>query len=207
MNEERFLQEFQNRALEGPRRLAIDVGANVGEWSRWMSLHFKQVVSIEPDPRAADQFRSCGVPVDCCFLPVACGAEPGVQDYYVREHSQQSSLLPEHPIGAGDQTPAVTTGVTPISVVTLDQVAQLFGHMTVDFVKIDVEGSEADVLKGIRSTAFRKARFLIEIHDRKREVGQELERLGYSNIRIKNHPLASAHPHHLWIFVPPLESE
>lgn len=205
MNDEWFLQEFQHRALEGPRGLAIDVGANLGDWSRWMSLHFKQVVAIEPDPRAGDQFRSCGVPVDCCFLPVACGAEPGVRDYYVREHSQQSSLLKSHPIGAGDQTPAVTTNVVPVSVVTLDQIAAMFGHMTVDFVKIDVEGSEAEVLAGIRGEAFRKARMLIEVHDRKQEVGVELERLGYTEMRIKPHPIASAHPNHLWIFLSPLE--
>ena len=56
MNEEWFLEEFEARALLGPRRLAIDVGANVGDWSRWMARHFEQVVALEADPRAIDGF-------------------------------------------------------------------------------------------------------------------------------------------------------
>lgn len=205
MIDEWFLKPFQELALQGPRRLAIDVGANLGEWSRWMALHFEQVVALEPDPHAVREFREAGVPGKCALLPLACGREHGVMPLYVRGTSQQSSLQPEHPIGGADQAEVQTVETRPVTVVTLDQIAEMFRHTMIDFVKIDVEGSEADVLAGIRGPAFRRTRFIIEIHDRREEVGAELTRLGYDQLRIQQHPFGNAHPNHLWIFIPPLE--
>ncbi len=205
MIDEWFLKEFQKLALEGPRRVAIDAGANVGEWARWMALYFEHVVALEPDPRAVDAFRMAGMPAKCALLPVACGREPGVMPLYVRGGSQQSSLAAEHPIGGADQADVETIETRPVAVVTLDQIADLYRHTVIDLVKIDVEGSEGDVLAGIRGSALRHARFIIEVHDRKAEVGDELQRLGYGPLRVQRHPYADAHPNHLWLFVPPLE--
>jgi len=200
MIDEWFLREFQELALRGPRRAAIDVGANLGEWSRWMALHFEQVISAEPDPRARRLFYAAGAPRQCALLPIACGRESGVFSLHMREQSAQSSLLESHPVEAGAAVQSI-----PVTVATLDQVAALCQHTVIDFVKIDVEGAEADVLAGISSQAFRRARLLIEMHDRDTEVGLELQRLGYSDIRIRQNPYASAHENHKWIFVPPLE--
>lgn len=172
-----------------------------------MALHFEQVVALEPDPAALAAFGQGGVPGCCCLLPLACGREHGVMPYYVRGTSQQSSLEPEHPIGGADQAEVETVETRPVTVVTLDQVAELFRHTVIDCVKIDVEGSEADVLAGIRGEAFRHARFIIEVHDRAEQVGAELKRLGYDQLRIQRHPYGNAHPGHFWIFVPPLEQE
>lgn len=205
MTDEWWLGDFQASALEGPRRVAIDVGANVGDWSRWMALHFEHVVALEPDPRALAEFRNAGLPGKCSLLPVACGREHGVMPYYVRGESQQSSLCQEHPIGGAGAAAVETVETRQVTVVTLDEVAGLFEHTVIDFVKIDVEGSEGDVLAGIRSPAFRHARMIIEVHDRRQAVGLELERLGYVNLRVKRHPYSDAHQNHFWLFVPPLE--
>lgn len=202
MIDEWFLAEFQELGLRGPRRVAIDVGANVGQWSRWMSLHFDQVLAIEPDAKARQLFYAAGAPRHCALLPVACGREAKTADFYSRGNtSEQSSITPEHPL---ESLPA--NSVSPVTVVTLDHLAEFFRHTVIDLVKIDVEGAEADVLAGIRGDAFRHARFIIEIHDRDRQVGEELQRLGYGEIRIKPNEHPHAHENHKWIFVPPLES-
>lgn len=200
--EEAFLGEFMAAALNGPRRLAIDVGANKGDWSRWMALHFQQVVALEPDARAVTQFRASGVPPRCALLPVACGAERRLATLYGRESPLQSSLDADHPI-----TQATTVETPQTNVVTLDMVSALFRHTVVDLVKIDVEGHEAEVLAGVRSDDFRAARWIIEVHDRLKEVSRELKRLGYDEVRKMNHPYQGAHQGHCWLFVPPLESD
>lgn len=207
MNDEWFLQDFQARALMGPRRLSIDVGANVGDWSRWMAGYFDCVVAIEPDPRAIESFRRRGVPSACSLLPVACGARNEIADYYLRDQHEQSSLCERHPIGGGDQRLVNVTDRRRTAVVTLDQIAELFSAFVVDFVKIDVEGTEADVLSGIQGPLFRRARFIVEIHDRAHEVGVELQRLGYDKLLRVQHPYKSAHRGHEWLFLPPLEQE
>lgn len=205
MSEEWWLAEFQARALLGPRRLAIDVGANIGDWSRWMARHFEQVVALEPDPRAVASFRRSGVPTNCILLPVAVGGGRRTAEYCLRDDHRQSSLDESHPIGGGDQQAVEVVERRRTAVVTLDVIADLFPADEIDFVKIDVEGAEAQVLDGIQSDRFRRARFIIEMHDRDREVGLELERLGYDKLLIKQHPYDSAHANHKWIFLPPLE--
>ena len=205
MNEEWFLADFQARALLGPRRLAIDVGANIGDWSRWMALHFEQVVALEPDPRAVSSFRRAGVPMNCVLLPVAAGGCRATTEFCLRDDHRQSSLEESHPIGGGDQRAVGVVERRRTAVVTLDWVADIFPEDVIDFVKIDVEGSEASVLDGIRSDRFRRARLIVEVHDRVLEVADELQRLGYDKLLIKKHPYESAHPNHQWIFLPPLE--
>lgn len=205
MIEQWVIGDLMNLALEGPRRLAIDVGANIGEWSRWLSGHFGCVVAVEPDPRATALFQHIGVPQKCFILPVACGDSCRIAQYQIRSTHEQSSLLPEHPIGGGDQAEVKTVAEVPVRVVTLDWIAETFPRDSIDLVKIDVEGSEADVLAGIaaRMDRFAETRFLIELHDRDVEVGRELERLGRKQVVVKPHCAAGAHPKHKWLFVPP----
>jgi FkbM family methyltransferase len=206
MNQEtEFLGEFMTRALDGPRRLAIDVGSNAGEWSRWMALHFSEVLSFEPDHRCMAAFRRQGVPPNCCLIPMAVGPAWSRQILYVRNHQQQSSLEREHPIGGGDQRAVETVEVRPVGVLSLEQAADIIPELPVDFVKIDVEGSEADVLAGITSDRFRNTRFLIEVHDRIPQVAEQLVRLGYDKVRWIENPHPSAHPNHVWVFLEPLE--
>lgn len=206
MNEEAaFLREFMVKAGEGERRLAFDIGANIGEWTRWLSLRFEQVVAVEPDPACLVVFRNIGVPNNCYLLPAAAGAASGKQTLYVRDEGSQSSLDKEHPIGGGDQRTVNVVLECQTRVLTLEEIADFFPATPVDFVKIDVEGTEADVLAGITSDRFRRTRFLVEVHDRCVPVGEQLKRLGYQNIRWITNPHPSAHPNHMWVFLEPLE--
>jgi FkbM family methyltransferase len=207
--EEFFLQDFQARAALGPKRVAIDVGASSGEWTRWMALLFSEVIAIEPDPRSLANLYRSGCPPTAHVWPVACGASMGRRQYHLRKDSRQSSLDATHPIGGADQCDAPVEATREVNVVTLDWVAEqaaiICDNQPIDFLKIDVEGSEADVLAGIQSPLFRRARMIIEVHDTAEAVGRELQRLGYDKLLTKRNPYPSAHPNHLWIFLPPLE--
>ena len=74
-----------------------------------------------------------------------------------------------------------------INVATLDQVAERLGLEDVRFVKIDVEGHEAEVLEGARATLARQLPILaIEMHGLIRQgVNEEVElilrEIGYSH--------------------------
>ena len=95
-------------------------------------------------------------------------------------------------------TDKVRSTAAPVRFIASDK----FGCADIDFVKIDVEGSEGDVLAGATPELFRDTRWLIEVHDRAEDVGHELARLGHDGIRVTKHPLEGAHPNHFWVFAP-----
>jgi FkbM family methyltransferase len=201
MIEEHWLLPILEQASTG--LLAFDIGANDGEWTRLLSAKHLHVVAVEPDERAFHHLRGC---VRGCDLAINAAAfsSDGNADLFVRPHSVQSSLLEVHPIGAGGQADAPVVSVRSVRAVTLDSLAKLafekWGVSRVDFVKIDVEGSEAEVLAGATSEAFRSTRWLVEVHDRREQVASQLHRLGFETVQLISHPSPSAHPHHFWIY-------
>ena len=200
---EPWLSEFQERALDGERRVAIDIGANRGEWTRWMAEHFDHVIAVEPDPRAY-AYLVANVPENVHCLNVAAAEKHGAVQFHLRPDPLQSSLLEEHPVGAGGQEEAPVVESIGVTTLPLDFIRFIagdrFGTTAVDFVKIDVEGAEALVLAGATPEWFRSTKFLIEIHDREQEVGEQLRRLCRDDIRIMKHPSPAAHPKHFWVF-------
>ena len=197
MIEETWLEQFI-----GDGGLAFDIGANDGDWSARLARSYANVVAVEPDERAFSVLQaSTAQSVHC--LNCAVTAKDGEVDFYLRHSTLQSSLLMEHPIGGADMAAAPPQQVVKAAGVTLDSLLSrarvLFGADP-DFIKVDVEGAEGDVLAGATDAAFRKAKWLIEVHDRAKDVGVQLARLGYEKVRIVRHPYESAHPNHFWIY-------
>lgn len=208
MIDESWLQEFLGKAADD-KSIAFDIGANVGEWSIAMSQVFAGVVAIEPDPRAYSELAAAA-PNNVATGRFAAAATSGILQFCMRESHLQSSLLIEHPIGAADQAAAPIIRHEPVVGVTLDQLlvvaASRFVGLELGFVKVDVEGAEGDVLAGATAPIFSRVKWLIEIHDREREVGLQLERLGYGDILIVKHPHKNAHPKHFWVYAEPREN-
>jgi len=117
------------------RRRAIDIGAHVGLWSLDMTRDFEHVESFEP----VAAHRDCFVKnVNGANLyPYACGEEPG----RVSMQSAETS--------SGDTT--VVPG-DDVEMVVLDD----YDFKDVDFVKIDCEGYELFVLRGMEKTLLRE---------------------------------------------------
>lgn len=125
----------------------VDVGANVGFYTRMGSTlvgESGQVLAFEPLPSALRLLQMntkslTNVVVDARAL----SDHNGDEDFHVREQGDTSSLLP------GDVSSKVRVAVT-----TLDS-RMLNGDgaaARVDFIKIDVEGAELNVLRGAAKT-------------------------------------------------------
>lgn len=199
-----LLQAHAEHFMRGPRRVAFDIGANKGEWTHWLSQHFDHVLAAEPDRRAAAGIRR-HIPKNATLCEYAVADSAGPRDFYLRDKADQSSVLPEHPIGGGNQAETSVVAVERVHSVTLDGLLEISRHSffvdEVDFIKIDVEGAEHLVMNGATPGRFRNTRWLIEVHDNQRDVGYAVRRLGHENFRIMPHPYASAHPNHFWILV------
>jgi FkbM family methyltransferase len=176
------------------RELAIDVGANKGDWTIELADTFDKVIAVEPDRRnpLADKVD------DLDSVEVVWGAlwfEPGEVVLYKRPSPDQNSLLEHHPIGAGacGAAPVIEKEIVPGY--TLPGVAP----NGADFVKIDVEGAEAEILSACDedSGIWNRTVFVVECHDTFDDVSAHLVRLGKTVVRVP-HPSVSAHRCHCW---------
>ena len=179
------------------RELAIDVGANVGDWTAELSRIFTRVVAYEPDSRARVRITEAD---NVAVLPTAVSHQNGRASFFLRPDAGQNSLLEVHPIGAGSQAPAPVTATVEVSTVSLDT-AHPDGA---DLVKIDVEGAECDVLRGCSADGrWARALFIVECHDTRRDVAEQLWRLG-KRVELHRHPCVTAHPGHCWLIGSPV---
>lgn len=129
----------------------IDVGANVGLWSKAffyaMEARTGKGLLFEPSPEAVSRARAnlsaYGERVE--IVQAALGSEPGEGVFYAEAESGETSSL----VRAFSQK-----GATPmrVSVTTLDHELEKRSVDYVDFVKVDAEGLDLQVLKGARKT-------------------------------------------------------
>ncbi len=130
-----------------PGGIAMDVGANFGEWSLQMARAVGktgQVYAFEPSPNIAEALRKTlrvNGQTQTTVIEAAAGAHAGDAPFTVNtSHSGKSG------IGTGN-TGGETDKIT-VKTLSLDDLAGQQTLPRLDLIKIDVEGYEADVLEG-----------------------------------------------------------
>jgi FkbM family methyltransferase len=121
----------------------LDVGAHVGLWSRVMALDFETVTAIEPMSDLRDCFVR-NVPETVRLLPCAVGSKRGKARIGFPSDNSGNARVAEFEGKTFEQTEAPEV----VEVVTIDSLA--LPH--IDFMKIDVEGFEFDVITGAEQT-------------------------------------------------------
>jgi FkbM family methyltransferase len=152
-----------------PGMTVLDLGAHHGIYTLLASKCIGptgKVISFEPSPRerqALLQHTRLNRCRNVLVEGLALGAEAGEADLFVVEGTQTgcNSLRPP-----ASDVPPIWSPVR-VSVVRLDDWLEEKKIGSIDFVKIDVEGGELDVLRGAQALLTRRPRpvFLIEVQD------------------------------------------
>lgn len=143
-------------------RLALDIGANVGNWTLVLAQSCDEVHAFEPNPQALPILRGFTTTrQNVRLFDAAVGVEVGDVDLHLYGSSAWASVYRESELDAWrDGEPSETIRVPMVS---LD--ALCYERRPVDFVKIDVEGAERDVLTGAAGMIVaRHPALLVEIH-------------------------------------------
>jgi FkbM family methyltransferase len=143
-----------NRAFVPQKGLVFDVGAHVGDRTASFLRLGARVVALEPQPRVFRALRLLhGRNAAAVLLPWAVGRAPGEMTLHLNTRNPTVATLAPDFIAAA----ATATGWqgqtwddrVRVPVTTLE--ALIARHGLPDFIKIDVEGHELDVLCGLQT--------------------------------------------------------
>jgi FkbM family methyltransferase len=150
---------LRNRALTRfyaqfvrPGDLCFDIGAHVGNRVRALARLGARVVALEPQPQCMRLLRRWyGHHPNIELVEQAVGTAPGTRTLFISERTPTVTTLSRDWIAAVEATPGFAEvrwdRSIPVRVTTLDELIAWYGEPA--FCKIDVEGAELDVLRGL----------------------------------------------------------
>lgn len=140
-------------------RVAFDVGANKGDWTR-EALKINPdltIIAFEPDPAMYAAFMANGFPKNVSCENKGLGARKEKRVLYVhRESPGMNSFVKRTLFNENDLVPK------DAAVDTVDAYCAEHGISHIDFMKVDVEGFEMDVLRGAQNMIRKKAISIIQ---------------------------------------------
>lgn len=188
--------------VEYLRRYAIDVvidaGANNGQYARHVRSHgyTGRIVSFEPLPDAFAKLRANaqGFP-EWQVVPAALGAYDGDCTLHVAGNSQSSSLLPmgELHLSAAPESAYIRDLTVPIH--RLDSILGRYCAPTDRcYLKLDVQGSEQDILRGAEKTLERCLGIQLEMAVQPLYVGESVFEEMLTYLSDRGYCLMTLHP-------------
>jgi FkbM family methyltransferase len=129
----------------------LDVGARGGVGREWDVFGDQlRAYAFEPNEEECQRLAAAAPP-NLTYIPRALGRQRGRQTLYETAHPDAAGLYRTDEKYLGrflNRDNGVIVGESTVEVSALDDVLAEFNVPAVDFIKLDVEGAELDVLKG-----------------------------------------------------------
>jgi FkbM family methyltransferase len=138
-------------------RVCVDVGANIGTWTRWLAPRFQHVHAIEPNPDALPMLRA-NLPHNVTVHDVGAWHYETVLTFTrFADSAHMSSFFKEEGIDTGPKVGTIDLRCCAIDSLGISQ--------AVDFLKCDIEGAEIECLLGAEQLILRDRPWLfVETH-------------------------------------------
>lgn len=146
-----YVERMRLKPWVKPGFTFVDVGANVGGYTFWISSLSRgegRIVAVEPDPALVRQLRynvrTNGAEASIRIVEAAVGAASG-EGRLIRNpvNSGENRLARDEANECGEPG---ADGVVSVRVRTLQEIVEEAQFDRIDFLKVDVEGHERDVL-------------------------------------------------------------
>lgn len=150
-----WVDEVYADPVGGPVRTLVDLGANIGLSSIWLATRHQcdRVVAVEPLPANVDllhrNLQQNGI--RATVIAAAVGAQSGT-GFFAESSEPNSGALAPHGL--------------PVEIVAMDRVLRSFGRSKqIDLVKVDIEGTEQELLGSSPDWLTSVRRVVVEIHE------------------------------------------
>jgi FkbM family methyltransferase len=158
-------------------KVAIDVGAHLGSFTLLLARYAKTVAAVEPDPRAVGILASAisaNRLSNVVVFPYACSSSDGKKLSLKLKGGGKSCIV----LSPG--------GHVTVKTITIDTIVEALRLEKVDFLKVDVEGHELEVLRGAQNTLSKyRPILLLELwQENARKTEEILKRFRYSLARV-----------------------
>jgi FkbM family methyltransferase len=159
----------------------LDLGANIGNWTRYLASSYGKVHALEPNPRALPELRA-NLPDNVVVHDVGgWDTDDDVEFSQFTLSVHMSAYFKEQGINTGDKCATIDLPCRRIDSLPID------GKIT--FIKCDTEGAELRCIQGAAHTIDRdRPTMLVEVHSRE-NLGMLLQLFadwGYLTTVIRN---------------------
>ena len=156
-NNNHYQEAQRNRAISFVEdwEFAIDIGANIGLWSKDLSKYFNKLICFEPNPLCQKYLKNNINMNNSKIYNFALGDCEDSKNLFLHpSNSGASSLINRTKLGFKDDNTIIYGEFSkdiPTVEVTVKKL-DTFNFNKIDFIKIDVQGFELSVLKGAKKT-------------------------------------------------------
>jgi FkbM family methyltransferase len=176
--EKELVWEFFGRKRDG---VFVEVGANdpmAGSQTWLLEQNGWQGVLVEPQASLCEKLRSARPRSQVFQVACSCPGSEGEADLILTEYDGNATLKPQR-----DSHGINYVGTERVRITTLDSVLQAAGVSHIDFVSLDVEGHEIEVMRGFSFENYRPSLILIEDGVRDLSKHRFLKRRGYKLVK------------------------
>jgi len=139
-----------NKMLTECPFVLLDIGAREGCDRHWQFFGSQiQSIGVEPDPTECQKLNSRSKPNES-YLPFALWSKQGKVPFHISATAPSSSMYPANESVLGrfaDFELVRTVRTTELETTTVDSL-----KLPVDFLKMDAEGAELEIMKGAKET-------------------------------------------------------
>ena len=143
---------------------SLGVGENIEFDLALIEKCHPTIYAFDPTPRTAEWLSRQNVPPEFHFEPIAVGGKAGTAEFYppaAENHISHSLVIRKSPRGKG----------ITVCVDRLPAIMNRLNTPHIDLLKMDVEGSEYEIVEDIIHSGVRIDQIAVEFHHRYREIG------------------------------------
>lgn len=177
-----FLLPYMENAKVG-----IDLGAHIGTFTLWASKHSPaKIYAFEPAEKnlktLKENVHSNGLDDRVRIVPLIVSSQTGTKDLYITKNSSFVSTVKEWSDGK-DESGGVLNAVKAPSI-CLEDFFKKEDIDVCDFMKIDVEGGEYDILMNLPDSVYARIRSMsVEICSRVDEIVNHAKSKGFNCVQ------------------------